>query len=120
MTDYTDLVKSLRRCAMAARCRGCKYHAMRGDKDRDCHELLLSEAADAIDKLADKVDRAVAFCDSPELAGIMRQQNEWLISRATDLEWQKAHAEMGFYSPLYDAINALGAADRVEVTEDDD
>ena len=49
MTDYTDLVKSLRRCSKAARCRGCKYYAQRDEKD--CHEILLTEAADVIEKL---------------------------------------------------------------------
>lgn len=117
---YEELIKSLRICGdwtgqvrLVGRdcCDGCKYQ-----KDGVCEsfkgnkELLLIEAADAIEELQDKVDRAICFWDSKEIAEAMRELNSYLPN-ITDPAWQKAHREMGFISPLADIYEELGVYD---------
>ena len=99
--SYDELVKELRNQSDRNQIFGLASHST---------TLLLGKAADAIEELADKVDRAIAFWDSKEIAETMRNLNSYLPD-ITDPEWQKVHMDMGFYSPLGEVYKEMGLYD---------
>ena len=108
---YEELVKRLREWANSF-CGCCKHADKKQKACDDCTAVYgsLWEAADAIEELQDKVNRAVRFYDSVETAEFMRGLNECLPN-ILDPAWQKAHMEMGFYSPVGEVYKAIGIYD---------
>lgn len=103
---YEDLVRALR----AAYARPCSDLECPGSGECPTAGCLFREAADAIEELNDKANRAIGFWDSAELAEAMRNINKYLPD-ISDPEWQRAHMEMGFYSPLGEIYEELGVYD---------
>ena len=56
MTDYTELVESLRHCAIDRNCQACEY-----DTTRHCVDHLKTDAADAIEALLPKRGEWISY-----------------------------------------------------------
>lgn len=103
---YDELIKRLRNCAtQAAPCKTCDMIY-----DGSCSDTLMKQAADAIEELQDKVNRAIGFWDSAEIAEVMRDLDKYLPD-ISDPEWQKYHMDMGFYSPIGEVYKDMGLYD---------
>lgn len=92
-TDYAELIAALR-------------EAPDDWPDKELH----FKAANAIEDLQDKVDRAIGFWNTKEDAEFSRRLNK-LLPDITSPEWQKAHMDMGFYSPLGEIYKETGLYD---------
>ena len=58
---YEELVKRLRYCAISDnQCLECKYHGGSPDGSKMCLDVLMEDAADAIEELSRQRDRAYA------------------------------------------------------------
>ena len=96
---YEKLVKRLREMPIDMRC-----------------AKVMKEAADAIEELLqktqqleDKLSLAIGFWDA-EQAELIRKLSQFQTD-ISDPAWQKAHMEMGFYSPLGEVYKELGVYD---------
>ena len=93
---YEDLIERLREAAEYVPCIIDRKDAI--------------EAADVIEELRNKVDRAIGFWDSLEIAKAIRELND-AMPNITDPNWQKVHMDMGFYSPIGEVYKDLGFYD---------
>ena len=82
MTDYTKLVEALRDCASGddERCFKCTYHKA---SNMPCHNALMTDAADAIEKLVTLYEKAEM--DATNLTGKLTQAEAQLPKRG---EWK--------------------------------
>ena len=55
---YNELIDALRYCGVKCKCYGCPYEHKTGVNEKyKCIHMVLSDAADAIERLTDEVDR---------------------------------------------------------------
>ena len=99
---YEELIDALRRLS--------DWSIMDFEDNLSYANQIVGEAADAIEELKDLVARAIGFWDSLETVNALRSLNSYMPD-ITDPEWQKAHMEMGFYSPIGEVYKEMGVYD---------
>lgn len=73
MTDYTKLVKALRYCSTTKGMVYCNVNCEYGWKERSkgCKDLLMADAADAIETLQAELDKYHELCDVGEIPEVL-------------------------------------------------